>query len=124
MVSEGDSPKPKPKPKPTVTSTEDVLFAYAPTADGEGARVLRKREERIETGELRPMKEGKPIVGEVVKLKAREGQPQLHDVEVLAKVDAEQGGGAPHKGPAQVATEEYRASWDRVFGAKDVKALN
>jgi len=34
-------------------------------------------------------------------------------------------GGSPEEassGPAQVATEEYRSGWDRIFGSKEVVA--
>jgi len=47
------------------------------------------------------------------------------DVEVMAKVTAADSS-APKKGPAQVATHAYRASWERIFGpaAEDTRALN
>ena len=53
----------------------DVVLMHAPTADGEGAQVLRARPGRIEAGEVRPMREGKPLSGvEVVSLTQRERQ--------------------------------------------------
>jgi hypothetical protein len=91
----------------------DVLIVHGPTADGEGVNVLRARDRRIELGEMRPLKEGKPITGEVVQLTARAGAPNAFDVEVLAKVT---GPALAAAGPAQVATREYRDGWDRVFG--------
>lgn len=112
---------------------QDVVLLHSPTEDGEGIRVLRAREARedekaekpeqncvVEVGEVRPLKPGKPISGEVVRLMPREGAPRVCDVEVMANVTASQPHkGAhqePHKGPAQVATKAYRTSWERIFG--------
>ncbi len=100
-----DEPKP-PKRK------DDVVFVHGPADDGEGYRVIRKRDDALELGELKTMKEGRPIHGEVVKLSPREGQPRLFDVEVLAEAPRAEARG---KGPAQVATEAYRANWDAIF---------
>lgn len=105
----------------------DVVLLGGPTDDGEGVRVLRAREERVELGEVRPMKEGKPIgAGEVVKLVPRAQSPRVCDVEVLAKVSAPASASASatpaRVGPAQVATHEYRESWDRIFGSGEKRA--
>lgn len=91
---------------------EDVLVVHSPTDDGRGWRVLRKREERLEVGAIRPVEEGKPLQGELVSLRPREGTP-LYDVEVQY---------APpraHAGPARVSTDAYRSGWDAIFGAED-----
>lgn len=120
----------EPKKRPSL----DVAFLYAPTDDGKGARILRARDGSFETGEVRPIKEGQPInQGEVVKLTPRAGAPSLCDVEVLhqtstaadargqvapsdrpASVPTADAGGRP----AQVATEDYRMNWDRIFGRR------
>ena len=111
----------------------DVALLYAPTDDGKGARVLRARDGLLETGEVRPVKDGQPINrGEMVKLTPRAGAPCVCDVEVLheqtpalataqvsasedvAKAALGEGGGRP----AQVATEDYRENWDRIFGRR------
>ncbi|HEX3343998.1 MAG TPA: hypothetical protein VHS09_05465 [Polyangiaceae bacterium] len=95
----------------------DVVMPHGKTADGAGTQVLRARPGRIEAGEVRPMKEGKPLgAGEVVSLKQRADAPALYDVKVEHVVEGS-ASKAAHAGPAQVATPEYRASWDRVFGA-------
>jgi hypothetical protein len=102
----------------------DVVLLQGPTDDGEGIRVVRAREDRLETGEVRPLKEGRPLTsGEVVKLAPRESSPRVCDVEVLAKVSEALGR------PAQVATSAYRESWERIFGReeaeeRDERALN
>ena len=100
----------------------DVVLLTGPTEDGEGVKVVRARDEQIETGEVRPLKEGKPLgSGEIVKLKPREGSKRLHDVEVVMKVEQEARG----NGPPQVATTAYRESWERIFGgAEETRALN
>jgi hypothetical protein len=102
----GDDPA-----KPT-----DVVFLQGPTDDGQGVRVVRAREDRLETGEVRPLKEGQPLVGgEVVQLAPRDGAPRLCDVRVLARLGEAEG--RSDGKPAQVATSAYRESWDRIFGA-------
>jgi hypothetical protein len=96
---------------------EDVVFLHSPSQDGEGFRVLRKREDAIEVGELRGVKEGRPIQGEVVKLKQRAESDRLYDVEVvMPKAEAPAAEGAKKSGPAQVATEAYRENWEMIFG--------
>jgi hypothetical protein len=109
---------------------EDVVLLGPPLASGEGRHVLRKRGERIEHGALRPMVEGKPLTGELVKLERR-ADAELYDVEVLH--DARSGSsddiaagneaamepaGLERSGPAQVATDEYRRGWNRLFHKK------
>jgi|SRR5262252_9192178 len=112
-------------------SSQDVALLYAPTEDGAGARILRARNGAIETGEVRPAKEGQPFnTGELVRLKPRSGAPALCDVEVLYRAapsagatPSVQGSTEPESsaaglsGPAQVATESYRDNWDRIFGS-------
>ena len=93
----------------------DVVMLGPPTADGGGVHVLRARNEQLEAGELRSIKEGKPIVGEIVSLEPRPDNPRICDVRESYRPSAE---GGPKKGPAQVATKEYRDNWDEVFGKK------
>ena len=122
MKGHTDSPMTK-KDEPAAKA-EDVLLLHSPTADGEGIRVLRARENRLETGEVRAMKEGQPLIGgEIVKLAPREGAPQVCDVEVLQKIEPPEARLRATTKPAQVATRAYRESWDRIFGDDD-KALN
>jgi hypothetical protein len=115
----------------------DVVMVAGQTPDGAGAHVVRARPGRIEAGQVRPMKDGQPITGgEVVRLEQRADVPQLYDVKVehaaegaaksekpAAKPAALAEGRATRGGPAQVATDEYRTSWERTFGATK-KMLN
>jgi hypothetical protein len=100
----------------TASSTEsapkDVVLLGPPTADGAGVHVIRAREERIETGELRALQEGRPIAGEIVTLAPRKENPRVCDVTESWAPPAQQ------KGPAKVATDAYREGWDEVFGKK------
>ncbi len=105
---------------------EDVVLLHSPTESGDGIRVVRKRDEAIEVGELRPMREGQAIHGEVVRLTQRAEHALLFDCEVV--VPAQSAKEPPpepaeprsvaHKGPARVTTEAYRGGWDLIFGQK------
>ena len=92
----------------------DVLMMHGATDDGGGAKVLRARPGRLDAGEVRPLKEGHPISGEVVRLERRKDAPALFDVHVEHEVKAAKA----QVGPAQVATEAYRESWERIFGSR------
>ena len=93
----------------------DVVLLGPPTADGGGVHVLRAREEKIETGELRALQEGRPITGEVVTLTPRKDNPRVCDVTDSYRPPTT---AMAHKGPANVATDAYRDGWDEVFGKK------
>jgi hypothetical protein len=110
----------------------DVVMLNGATEDGQGARVVRARPGRVEAAEVRPMTEGKPLVaGEIVRLEPRPDAPTMFDVHVQHVVKpADARAKTPstdvkgHAGPAQVATDEYRDSWDRTFGERRPRALN
>lgn len=121
MSDEGD--------KGEAAEDEDVLFVGGPADSGEGFDVLRKRKDRLEVGELRATKEGKPLHGELVKLSPRGSSKRVFDVETLlpartaaTTAAAPTGTATPpaarttHNGPPQVATSTYRKNWDRTFG--------
>lgn len=100
---------------------EDVVLLHSPTEDGEGARVIRARQGRLEVGEVRPLKEGKAITGgEVVSLTPRADAPRVCDVKVQVRVPSPVGEtkSLPHKGPARVTSGAYREGWDALFGAR------
>lgn len=97
--------------------SEDVVLLGPPTADGDGLHVLRAREQRLEAGELRAVKEGRPITGELVTLAPRTENPRVCDVKESVKISSPTSRG-PKKGPAQVSTTAYRDGWDETFGPK------
>ena len=111
MVEHGAPAKPTPAP-PSTTAPVDVMYVHAPTESGEGFHVLRQRQERIEVGQIRGLREGEPIHGEVVRLKQRSGHERLFDVDVLVDAPSRR----EHDGPPQVVSESYRHNWDAIFG--------
>jgi hypothetical protein len=82
--------------------------------ENEAVAVLRQRADDapIEAGVVRGVKDGEPIVGELVSLKPTEEGSRVCDVEV--HVDNR----PTAKGPARVASNAYRSGWDALFGDK------
>lgn len=122
---------------PSSSPPKDVVFVQGPTEDGKALSIVRVAEDKVSIGELREMKEGQPIHGEVVKLSRRPEHERLYDVEVLARA-AHAGAGrkeadtdaqseeakgliTPRKGPSKVASDAYRSGWDLVFGRRAAK---
>lgn len=110
----------------------DVALVHGRTDDGEGFRIIRAKDDRIEMGEVRSIKEGQNIQGEVVKLTQRPESPALFDCETLVNVGQDKAsdtvalprsGGLLSQGPAQIATESYRNNWDTLWGGKTKKPL-
>jgi len=118
-----------PDAKPTGES-RDVALIHGVTPEGDLC-VLRRRDDRVELGAVRPLKEGVPIVGEVVRLVPRKEFPLLCDVTTELTVPKGAAGpssdvpaprAAPldasaRKGPAQVTSDEYRKNWDVIWSA-------
>jgi hypothetical protein len=100
----------------------DVAIIVDRTEDQEGFQILRRRAENhpVEVGTLRPLREGKPIDGEVVTLQQRSDVPFVYDVKV--EVPAHESSSEPRRatsdGPAQVATDQYRRGWDAIWGRR------
>lgn len=113
-TSPPNSPAEPAKSEGSENAKADVVLLHSPTEDGKGVRVLRAREGRVEAGELRPIESGRPLQGDLVKLRPRKDAPLVCDVEVTYEHKA---GQKSHPGPAHVATPAYRDSWDRIFGA-------
>jgi len=108
---------------------KDLVLVHGQDPQG-NLRVLRKKSDRIELGALRPVQDGRSIDGELVKLTPRPEAPILFDSETLyapprrapESADARPTE-APREprlsadGPAQVASDAYRSSWNRIFGS-------
>ena len=96
---------------------KDLVLVHSPTEDGNGVRVIRSRREQLEVGEMRPLEEGRPIQGEVVRLTKRPELPVLFDAETIVEAPA----AAPRptesrtSGPPQVASSAYRRNWDAIW---------
>jgi hypothetical protein len=105
------------------------MLVHGLTEDGQGLAVIRKREDRLELGSVHPLKEGKPIHGEVVRLTPRPDAPLLCDVEVTMPArsapapQAREAALPPRKGPAQVASDSYRENWDAIWSRPNKKQL-
>ncbi|WP_437959928.1 hypothetical protein WME76_09940 [Sorangium sp. So ce119] len=117
----GKDEPPQKHDTPAPAATQDVVFIHSPVEQGEGFRVIRSREDRIEIGELRPTEHGRPLTGELVKLTQRSEHARLFDVEVL--LPAQRGSEAARSGPAQVATDTYRSNWEAIFGPREENKL-
>jgi hypothetical protein len=92
---------------------QDVALLYAPTDDGAGARFVRAHEGELQTGEVRPLAEGRSLCGqELVRMRPRAELPMLFDVEVIHPAERT---GRDTVGPAQVASEQYRRNWEDTF---------
>ena len=93
--------------------------------DGSALAVLRQRAEGapVEAGVVRPLQDGQPIVGEVVRLKPRQETPLLCDVEV-ALASPRGATASPRKGPAKVNSSAYKDGWERVFTRPEPGLLN
>lgn len=100
----------------------DVALIHGVTEEGD-LRIVRQREDRVEIGAVRPLREGVPITGEVVRLTPRKEFPLLCDVKtefVPASTprDVAEASPAPHKGPARVVSDRYRANWDLIWNGR------
>lgn len=104
---------------------KDVALIHGVESDGT-VHIIRRRDERLEAGALRPVKEGSPIHGELVSLKPRKHMPLLCDVKVHYQPPRQEPAqqSSRRKGPAQVATDRYRANWDSIWSSKKSEALN
>lgn len=100
----------------TEALTGDVAFVYGQGQNG--THILRRRSETspVEAGVLRPLREGKPIDGEVVSLTPRRDAPLLFDVK--SELPDPHPTRAPGEGPVQVASDAYRKGWDAIWGRR------
>ena len=95
----------------------DVAIVCGVSDDGQGVDIIRRRGEHLEAGTVRRLEQGKPIHGEVVRLRPRDQFPMICDVEVELPAPGQPSAAAATTGrPAQVATETYRKNWDAIYG--------
>lgn len=108
-----------PKKAKSQPDGSDVVLVYGQSEDGRSYGVVRQRNGEIEAGLMRPLDEGKPIHGEVVRLTPRGEAPFLFDVEVQHETRVSKGR------PAKVATEQYRKGWESIWAKKgESRTLN
>jgi hypothetical protein len=123
----GTNPRPRQKRS---KQGSDVVLIRGFSQDGQAMAVLRAREDRVEAGVVRAIKEGETPQGELVKLTPRPDLPLLCDVQVEVPegtVNAKGGSDGDkartvHNGPAQVATDSYRANWDAIWNKAPKKS--
>ena len=107
----------------------DVVIVHGVSEDGNGLEVLRLRNQCLEVGALQKLEHGRPIHGEVVRLRPRPSCPLVCDVEVQLPGSAPpafddrcaqdtSATGDARRGPAQVANDRYRNGWDLIFGTR------
>lgn len=112
----------------TESKASDTVLIHSVSGDGETLGVLRAREDRVEAGVVRKVKDGEAIMGELVRLKPRPEFPLLCDVDVEVPSPSAKSSAPPpklsHGGPAQVATASYRANWDAIWSKSKKSALN
>ncbi len=90
------------------------------TADG-ALQFLRKKGDELSAGELRPVEEGKPLRGNLLRLRPRAESPLVADVEeeiVITAPGAADRSATERTGPARVATDSYRKGWEGLWGAR------
>lgn len=114
---------PAPSARAIARSDGDVAIVCGVSDDGQGVDIIRKRGERIEAGTVRRLEQGKPIHGEVIRLRPREHFPMVCDVEVEVPAQRTSEPSAVSSGPAQVATETYRKNWDAIYGRKKQRSM-
>ncbi len=101
----------------------DVLLVHGVTADGGGLNVIRQRNQQLEVGAIHPARPGRPIHGELVKLRPRPECPLICDVDVQYSPgdseprprDTARPQSGRRRGPAHVASAAYRTNWDAIW---------
>jgi hypothetical protein len=131
---------------PRKRKADDVVLIHGVDPRRKELHVLRRRRDGVEAGVVRDVEEGRPIQGDLVKLKPWRDFPLVCDVETVlstgetaaapttatgseatasdAHAPAKAPARAPHPGPARVATDAYRCGWDRVFGRRGPPDVN
>ena len=115
----------KREPAERESPSGDLALVLDCAEDGDGYQVLRRRPDRaVEFGTIRPLKEGRPIDGEVVTLRPREDVPFVYDVKTELADPRAAERRLTSEGPAQIATEKYRRGWDAIWGDVPDAKLN
>ncbi len=74
----------------------------------------------VRPGLIRTIQEGEAISGAGDLVQLRDAGDGTYDVTVVLGESGSPSEGASHSGPAQVATDEYRDGWTRIFGGRVV----
>ena len=84
---------------------------------GKGFGCSCKKGDALSVGEMRPLKEGQPVSGDIVSLKPREDHPALFDVHTEYAAEPQ----LP-AGPTRVSTDRYRHGWESLWGRRPTSA--
>lgn len=92
----------------------DMAIVVDRTSDREGLQILRRRSEDspVEVGTLRPLRDGKPVDGEIISLRPRKDFPFVCNVKVEVPDQRRLIG----DGPAQISTRRFRKGWEAIWG--------
>lgn len=106
-------------PKQDKAGVDDVILIHGVDPQRRELHVVRSKGGEVGLGIVRPVEEGRPIDGDLVRLKPHKDMPLLCDVEeVLSVPKPPAPAGPPHPGPACVSTDAYRRGWEQVFGPR------
>lgn len=105
---------------------DDLVLIHGADARRRELHVLRRRRDRVEAGVVRAAEEGRPISGDLVRLKPWRDFPLVCDVETILSAEELTGAAEPsrpattgHEGPPRVSTDAYRRGWDLAFGHRE-----
>jgi len=108
-------------PKQDKAGGDDVILIHGVDPQRRELHVLRSKGGDVGMGVVRAVEEGRPIAGDLVRLKPRRELPLLCDVEEVLSVPVPEPASPArpsHPGPAFVSTDAYRRGWEQVFGAR------
>jgi len=89
----------------------DIVVPIGQTPSGATACFVHTKEHQVSVGEIHPFQSGVPVPDEARLVECKDGKWTIHE-----SIGELKGG----TGPAQVATDEYRESWERTFGKQRV----
>jgi hypothetical protein len=100
---------------------DDWVIVMGATEDGGGVEVARVRQQRVEMGQVRPLRAGQPIYGEVVKLTPMPDLPAVCAVEIHCAAPTPAADEGARNGPVMVNSHAYRDSWERIWGPQTLE---
>lgn len=98
----------------------DLLFVGPEAQPRLHPCVTKTPDNQHHAGYVRPIRSGESILGDTVLTEPTETPGCF---KVIDKINPHGETKAAGNGPAQVATEDYRDGWDRIFGAKRIPSL-
>lgn len=96
--------------------SQDVVFIGPCNGDGSHAAIRYRDGKPPDSGTLRKMEHGRPIIGDPVRLHPRTDGPGM-DVEYLIGRPDEP---AESEGPAMVNSQAYRDNWSGIFDRRSL----